>query len=57
LEFTVLTDGRVGAVHVIQSAGKDLDQPFIRAVKATKFKPAMCGTEPVELEITLTTVN
>jgi TonB family protein len=57
LQLTVLTSGKVGAVHVIQSGGPDLDQAFIRAVKGARFKPAMCGTEPVELETTMTVVS
>lgn len=48
---TILTDGSVGNVHVIDSGGKNIDDRAVEALKKWKFKPAMCGSEPVVADI------
>ncbi|UWZ84833.1 energy transducer TonB [Occallatibacter riparius] len=51
VEITVLADGKVGGLHVLQSGGPVMDDIVIDAVKHSKYKPAMCGTEPVIAEM------
>ncbi len=46
-EVTIMTDGSVGHVAIVQSAGPTEDEAAIEALKRWTFKPAMCGTEPV----------
>jgi hypothetical protein len=52
---TVHIDGSVGGVQLIKSGGQAMDQAWMNAVKKYTFKPAMCGTDPVEYEVTLQT--
>jgi outer membrane biosynthesis protein TonB len=40
-EVTVLTDGSVGSVAIVESAGRTNDEPTIDALKHWKFKTAM----------------
>ena len=47
----VLADGSVGEVHLIESSGHEMDQVTQDTVKTWKFKPAMCGNEPVVADI------
>lgn len=49
--LTILTDGSVGDVHIVDSAGKKTDDRAVEALKKWKFKPAMCGSEPVVTDI------
>jgi TonB family protein len=49
--MTVLADGSVGDVQLIASGGKSLDNATLQTLKSWKFKPAMCGTEPVITDI------
>jgi protein TonB len=49
--LTVLPDGSVDNVQLIGSAGKEMDQITQEIVKTWKFKPAMCGNEPVASDI------
>ena len=49
--LTVLPDGSVNNVQLIGSAGKEMDQVTQEIVKTWKFKPAMCGNEPVASDI------
>jgi TonB family protein len=51
LAVTVLPDGSVGTINVIQSAGRTMDAAAQEAVQNWKFKPAMCGTEAVTADI------
>jgi len=44
---TILADGSVDNVQIVQSAGREMDQATQETVKTWKFKPAMCGNEPV----------
>jgi TonB family protein len=50
VEVTVRADGSVGGVHVIESGGQAMDEAWMKAVKKFTFKPAMCGTEPIDFE-------
>lgn len=45
--ITILPDGSVGDVYVIENATKEMDRVTQEAVKKWKFKPAMCGDEPI----------
>jgi TonB family protein len=53
LALTILTDGSVGEVHVVQSGGSFLDSPALAALKNWKFRPAMCGSDPVVADTTI----
>jgi len=53
--MTILADGTVGDAQVIARAGKKLDQANLDNLKQWRFKPAMCGSEPVVSEIQITT--
>ena len=52
LAVTVLADGTVGDIHVLQSGGTILDSPAISTIRRWKFKPAMCGNRPVDDDLT-----
>lgn len=45
--ITILADGSVDNVEIVQSAGHEMGQAARETVKTWKFKPAMCGNEPV----------
>jgi protein TonB len=49
--LTILPDGSVDNVQLIGSAGHEMDQVTQEIVKTWKFKPAMCGNEPVASDI------
>jgi protein TonB len=49
--MTVKTDGSVDNIRLIESAGHDMDKSTQDALKTWKFKPAMCGLEPIETDI------
>ena len=49
--LTVLPSGFVDNVQVIGSAGHEMDQVTQEILKTWKFKPAMCGTEPIAYDI------
>ena len=53
VEITVLADGKVGGIHVLQSAGPVIDDLVVEAIRASKYKPALCGTEPVVAEMVI----
>jgi TonB family protein len=53
--MTILTDGSVGDIQLIVRSGGKLDEAAIAALNQWKFKPAMCGTDPVVSEIEITT--
>jgi TonB family protein len=57
VEVTVRADGSLGGVHVIESGGQAMDEAWMDAVKKGTFKPAMCGTVPIEYEFTLQTYS
>lgn len=49
--ITVLPDGSVSDVQLVGSAGHSMDQVSQEIVRTWKFKPAMCGGEPVANDI------
>lgn len=49
--LTVLPNGSADNVHLVETAGHDMDQVTQAIVKTWKFKPAMCGNEPVAYDI------
>jgi TonB family protein len=49
--LTVLEDGSVGDVRLIGSSTQQMNDTVIKALKAWKFKPAMCGADPVVADI------
>lgn len=51
VSLTVLPDGSVENVQLLGSAGREMDQVTEEIVKTWKFKPAMCGDEPVTADI------
>jgi hypothetical protein len=55
MSVTVLADGSVGEVHVLESGGKTMDDEVIRSISKAKFKPGMCGSEPVVVDIRIKT--
>ena len=54
LQFVVETDGSVGDIQVIQSAGNDgLDRAAIAAVRPSRFEPGRVDGEPVRVRFAL----
>ena len=51
--MTILADGSVDDVHVIQGRTPAMNAVIQKSLKLWKFKPAMCGTEPVVSDITV----
>jgi len=51
VSLTVLPDGSVENVQLIGSSAKQLDTVTEQIVKTWKFKPAMCGAEPITYDI------
>lgn len=59
VSMTVLPDGSVDNIHLIGSSTRTMDDATLRAIdestlqvlKGWKFKPAMCGMEPVASDI------
>jgi TonB family protein len=51
VSMTVFADGSVGEIHLIGSGGRSIDDATLETLKGWKFKPAMCGTEPVVADI------
>ena len=49
--LTVLPDGSVDDVHLVGSASREMDEITQQTVKMWRFKPAMCGNEPVAEDI------
>ena len=45
------TDGSVTDIHLVGSSARSLDDATMQTLKGWKFKPAMCGTEPVVSDI------
>jgi len=45
--MTVLADGSVSDVQLIGTAARSMDEATLRTLKGWKFKPAMCGADPV----------
>jgi TonB family protein len=51
VSLTVLPDGSVDDVHLIGSSYPGMNEITQQIVKEWKFKPAMCGSEPVATDI------
>lgn len=51
--MTVLVDGSVNNIQLVGSAGHSLDDATLQTLKTWKFKPAMCGNDPVESDVTV----
>jgi TonB family protein len=49
--MTILTDGSVSDVRLIGTATRSMDDATVQTLKGWKFKPAMCGSEPVVSDI------
>ena len=49
--MTVLTDGSVTDIQVIGSSARSLDEASLNTLTRWKFKPAICGAEPVVSDI------
>jgi protein TonB len=49
--MTVLANGSVTDVRLVGSAARSMDDATLQTLKGWKFKPAMCGTEPVVSDI------
>ena len=47
LQITVQADGTISNVQIVGTEGQAQIDAVLEAMKKTKFKPAMCGTEPV----------
>jgi TonB family protein len=55
IALTILTDGTVGDIQLIARGGRKLDEATMTALRQWKFKPAMCGTDPVVSDIQIAT--
>lgn len=49
--MTVLTDGSVTDIQLVGSAARSMDDATLRTLRTWKFKPAMCGAEPIVSDI------
>jgi TonB family protein len=49
--MTVLTDGSVTDIQLVGSATRSMDDATLQTLKTWRFKPAMCGPEPVVSDI------
>jgi TonB family protein len=51
VSLTVEADGSVSNVQLLGSAGHEMDGVSQQILKTWKFKPAMCGTEPIPYDL------
>ena len=51
VSMTVLADGTVADIRLLGSATHSMDDATLQALKKWRFKPAMCGAEPVVSDI------
>lgn len=49
--MTVLTDGSVSDIQLVGRATRSMDDATLQTLKSWRFKPAMCGAEPVVSDI------
>lgn len=49
--MTVLADGSVSDIHLIGRATESMDKAAFETLRTWRFKPAMCGSEPVVADI------
>lgn len=50
------TDGSLRNLHVIETAGADLDASAIEAVRHWRYRPAMCGDTPIPAETAISVI-
>jgi TonB family protein len=51
VSMAVFADGSVGEIQLIGRSTHSMDDSTLETLKGWKFKPAMCGTEPVVADI------
>jgi TonB family protein len=51
VSMTVFADGSVGEIQLIGSSTHSMDDATLQTLQGWKFKPAMCGAEPVVSDI------
>jgi TonB family protein len=51
--MTVLADGSVANIRLVGSATRSMDDATLQTLESWKFRPAMCGSEPVVTDITV----
>ena len=51
--MTVLPDGSVDDIQLIGTSTRAMDDATLQTLKSWKFKPAMCGLDPVASDITV----
>jgi len=51
VSMTVLADGSVDNIQLVGKAAHSMDEATLQTLKGWRFKPAMCGTEPVVSDI------
>jgi TonB family protein len=49
--MTILTDGSVTGIQLVGSATRSMDDATLQTLKSWRFKPAMCGADPVVSDI------
>ena len=49
--MTILTDGSVSGIQLVGSAARSMDDATLQTLRSWKFKPAMCGADPVVSDI------
>jgi hypothetical protein len=47
VQVTIQTDGSVSGAQIVEIVGRAQNEAVLEAIKKSKFKPAMCGAEPV----------
>lgn len=47
ISMTILTDGSVGDIQLVSEGDRLFNDTLVKAIKTWKFKPAMCGADPV----------
>ena len=50
ISFTILTDGTVSDAYVAERGADFMNEPSLKAIKQLRFKPAMCGSQPIVLD-------
>lgn len=56
LYVVIGTDGSPKNLHVIESAGEDLDASATEAVRRWRYQPAMCGDTPIPAETAISVI-
>jgi protein TonB len=51
--LTVQANGSVSDIQIVQSAEHEMDRQTVETIKKWKFKPAMCGIQPVDADISV----